>query len=160
MPFPLKSIWSGLACENIFAGVQKQKYFLFVLLNPPPSWILSISTPKESPSCAKGFWGQQRLPLFQDVLPSTSALTAHLVPFTAAFTLAGVKLLDLGGEEVAVNLERGLTQWFVFPQVRGQVLVGLPQGVEDGLDEVTSGTGVPNGSGVAILYTSHVQKFL
>jgi len=75
-------------------------------------------------------------------------------------SLVGVRD-DLGlGEEIRVLLVRGDLEWFIAPQLRRQVSVGLSEGSEDGLDEVTEGTGVSGGGGVAIFNSSHVQQLL
>mmetsp|Transcript_27592 Transcript_27592/g.50287 ORF Transcript_27592/g.50287 Transcript_27592/m.50287 type:complete len:291 (-) Transcript_27592:72-944(-) len=64
------------------------------------------------------------------------------------------------GEEISVLLERSCRKGILFPEIRLQVSVGVTEGVEQRLDEVTHGTGVTTGRGVAILNTGHAQKTL
>mmetsp|Transcript_22659 Transcript_22659/g.47297 ORF Transcript_22659/g.47297 Transcript_22659/m.47297 type:complete len:313 (-) Transcript_22659:56-994(-) len=64
------------------------------------------------------------------------------------------------GEEVSVLLERSSREGILLPEIRLQVSVGVTEGVKQRLDEVTHGTGVTTGGGVAILDTGHAQKTL
>jgi len=72
--------------------------------------------------------------------------------------------LDLGlglalaglGQMVSVLLVGRLGEDGLLPHVRGQVAVGLADGLEGGLGEVAKGGGLPAGAGVAILDTSHL----
>ncbi|KAK1735921.1 hypothetical protein QTG54_013368, partial [Skeletonema marinoi] len=64
------------------------------------------------------------------------------------------------GKEISVLLERSGSQGIFLPEIRLEVTVGVTKSVEKSLDEVTHGTGVTTGGGVAILNTSHGQKTL
>lgn len=67
----------------------------------------------------------------------------HLITAALAFvSVSGIQLLNFLSKKLRLTLEKGFSQWLVFPKVRGQVVVGLAQGVKDGLNEVTGGTGV------------------
>lgn len=57
-------------------------------------------------------------------------------------------------------LIRGLGEWHVLPQVGCQVGVGLCDGSESGLGEVTQSAGGSSRRRVAILDTSHLQQLL
>mmetsp|Transcript_12862 Transcript_12862/g.31360 ORF Transcript_12862/g.31360 Transcript_12862/m.31360 type:complete len:302 (-) Transcript_12862:38-943(-) len=71
------------------------------------------------------------------------------------------KLFDLLlAEEVSVLLEWSRRQGILLPEVRLQVSVRVTKSVEKSLDEVTHGTGVTTGRGVAIINTRHTQETL
>jgi len=59
-----------------------------------------------------------------------------------------------------VLLEWSSRKSILLPEIRFQVSVGVTEGVKQRLDEVTHGTGVTTGRGVAILNTGHAQKTL
>jgi hypothetical protein len=67
---------------------------------------------------------------------------------------------SLLGEEISVLLIRILRENVLLPELWSQEGIGVTKGKVQGLDEVTSGTGVTSGGGVAIIDTSHMQEFL
>jgi len=62
------------------------------------------------------------------------------------------------GKEVRVLLERSGSQDILLPEIRLQVSVCVAKSIEKSLDEVTHGTGVTSGGGVAIINPSHGQE--
>jgi hypothetical protein len=89
-----------------------------------------------------------------------------MLPFYTMFLLRQicqfvVTCLDgLLGKEIGVLLERSGRKGVLLPEIRLKVSVGVTEGVEEGLDEVTHGTGVTTGGGVAIINSSHAQQTL
>ena len=71
-----------------------------------------------------------------------------------------VQLLGVTGQEVGKLLCWWLGELSLGPHVRGQVRVGLDDGLEGGLCKVTEGGGLTSGRSVAILYTGHGEELL
>ena len=46
------------------------------------------------------------------------------------------------------------------PEIRSKVRIGVLEGVEDSLDEVSKSTGVTSGGGVDIINSSHGEELL
>jgi hypothetical protein len=63
-------------------------------------------------------------------------------------------------EEVCELLEGGLGEDGLLPQVWGEIAIGLSDGSIGGLGEVTKGSGLATGGGVAVLNTGHLQQLL
>jgi len=63
-------------------------------------------------------------------------------------------------EELAVGLEGSLGEDGRLPEFGGQVAVGLSEGMESSLNEVTHSLGVTSGGGVHIIDTSHGDELL
>jgi len=105
---------------------------------------------------------------FSNFRSSSLTLTLPLplpLPLPSAYMhleVPGRALLDnlLPREEVGVLLVRADGQGVLLPQVRSQVAVRAPQGVEHGLDEVTGGTRVSAGTRVAIGDSGKVEDLL
>ena len=64
------------------------------------------------------------------------------------------------GQKVRVFLEGKRQEGVLLPELGTEVSVGGSEGVEDGLDEVTHGTGVTTGARVAIGDTGHGHELL
>jgi hypothetical protein len=68
-------------------------------------------------------------------------------------------MLDLAlGKKIGEFLVGGDLERFFSPKIWGKVSVGLCQSGENGLDEVTHGTGVSTCRGVAVVNSSHVKQ--
>lgn len=68
--------------------------------------------------------------------------------------------LVLEGEEVGVLLEGGLGESALSPEIGGQVSVGVADGEEGSLHEVTHSLGASLGLGVHIMDTSELEDLL
>merc|ERR1719376_1342482 len=91
----------------------------------------------------------------------------HLIAVKSEWNLVALDFLLLNShglvglaQVVGVLLVGSGLKGFLLPQVRGQVAVGLGDGVEGCLCEVSEGGGLSAGAGVAILQTGHTQELL
>jgi hypothetical protein len=72
----------------------------------------------------------------------------------------GVGALGGGGQEVGELLVGALDELGLGPQIRGEVGVGVADGLEGGLGKVAHGGGLALGGGVAVLNAGHAEQLL